>query len=646
MKKNIKYLSILLAAFFFSISSCFAVEMTLDELGEKIGEKSTSYYAYIIGKYVFPGDHVLTMQDVMLASRTIEITDQEGWSNEDDIYNEMSVNYIKAKYNDDDEIIGWETKNNLVGTKQLDSTKIDVDYIVTRSGNFKITKEAPAPQAHSVKFMVGETEKDNVEVNDGEKVANPGELEVKDNYKFMGWYEDDEFNTEFDFNTEITKDYVLYAKYLPMVDINTILTNRMNSEEVTNIAEYTSSLENKTLTYNVVDNDATFDKVSMNGALELINNDNIEKIVITGEGLDDTYEITKGAGEVENATTLNNIYLTMVTVFQDYADEVASDFTINDIIGMNLNVKFVMANGSVSENGNTEETYTLTVTGNKILKHTVSFIHGNDTYNERIVDGETVSAMDLYGKIDANKIVEGWYTETELTNKYDFDTPVTSDLELYPNIVDKCTVVINYVTDGASSGTDERQIACGTKFTYGSGNLYTDIALSSEFDNTTTINSNTDLYTPSTREYMNNLIKTEIIDKVNSDKYSVSRSEGNINFALIDGEQLVANTTGTGLVGGLRRIIRNENVTSITIAANDKTYELDNDEIDPDTHVSYVQTKLIEIITDLTGKPFTQVKQSDLIGKSFNLTINNDEFVALDDEDGTVYTVNFAGNGE
>ena len=72
---------------------------------------------------------------------------------------------------------------------------------------------------------------------------------------------------------------------------------------------------------------------------------------------------------------------------------------------------------------------------------------------------------------------------------------------------------------------------------------------------------------------------------------------------------------------------------------------LDNDEINPDTHVSYVQAKLMEIVTDLTGKQFTQVKQSDLIGKSFNLVINNEEFVSLDSENGTAYTVNFAGNG-
>ena len=640
MKKNIKYLIILLTAFFFSISSCFALEMTLDELGEKIGSKSEEYYAFVIGKYVFTGDHLVSLKDIMLAARTIDVNDQDGWSSEDDIFDEMTIHRLNATFDENYEITGYEIANNVLGTKQLNPDSINVDYIITSGGNYKVEDIEVAK--HHVKFMDGKTELDDVEVNDGAKVEDPGQLEEKANYKFMGWYEDDEFNTEFDFNTNITEDTFVYALYLPMVDINSILTARMASNDVVSKEEYTSSLANKKLTYNVVDNAATFDDVDTNGALELISNENVEKIVITGEGLDDDYEITKGASDIE---TTANVYLVMLTVFQDYSNLQASDFTLNDIIGMNLNVKFVMVDGSVSENGTTEESYTLEVTGTKVAVHTVTFNYDNKTDEVKVKNGNTVDPIDITNSIDEDKFVEGWYTEETLDNKYDFDTEVETDLELYANVVDKCIVHVGFVTDGQASNNEEYNIACGTTFNLNTDKLYIDTDLTQLFNKNTVINTETYLYTPSTANYMNNLVDTKIINNVNSDKYSVSRTDSNINFTLIDGDQLVANTTGTGLVSGMRQIIGDENVTNITITANDKTYVLDNDEINPDTHVSYVQAKLMEIVTDLTGKQFTQVKQSDLIGKSFNLVINNEEFVSLDSENGTAYTVNFAGNG-
>lgn len=431
MKKNIKYLSIILAAFFFSISSCFALEMTLDELGEKIEGKSTSYYAYIIGNYAFPGDHVLTMQDVMLAARTIDVTDQTGWSNEDDVYNEMTVAKIQAIYNDDDEITGWEVKNNLVGTSALNANKVDVDYIITKNNNYEIEEEQPEEVKHTVTFIVDGDEIDAQEVTDGETATDPGELFGINGYKFVGWYEDDEFNTEFDFNTEITKDYVLYAKYVPFVNISEILGDRMNSNALTSIEEYRVGMQasEKKIVYLVQDNDATLDKISTDGILELVNNENIDKIVITSDALDNDYEFKKGANE---ASTLAALKLQVAAMLQDYVGK--NDITLDDIIGLNLNVKFVIAEGSVSENELSEEEYTVQITGTKLTEYSVTF---NDNGNETVVkvkDGHTVSAINATNAPDGKEF-DDWYTENTFDNKFNFSTAITGNIELYANYI-------------------------------------------------------------------------------------------------------------------------------------------------------------------------------------------------------------------
>ena len=69
------------------------------------------------------------------------------------------------------------------------------------------------PTSYTVTFNSnGGTEIAPKEVVSGLKIKEP-ETPTKDKYVFRGWYEDDAFNTKFDFNTPITSDITLYAKW-------------------------------------------------------------------------------------------------------------------------------------------------------------------------------------------------------------------------------------------------------------------------------------------------------------------------------------------------------------------------------------------------------------------------------------------------
>ena len=79
-------------------------------------------------------------------------------------------------------------------------------------------------------------------------------------------------------------------------------------------------------------------------------------------------------------------------------------------------------------------------------QHTVTFSNnwGNGNYKTSIVeDGETVSqpADPTY---DGGIEFLGWYTDLDFTTEFDFDTPITEDITLYPRW--KCGVKVEIVT--------------------------------------------------------------------------------------------------------------------------------------------------------------------------------------------------------
>ena len=124
-----KLLSVAFIAIFASISTCFAKELTLDEVSDEVlkVDENAGYY-YNIGQYVFTSNHILTLEDVMLAARTIVVSLNSGGTNSDAIYKEMATFQFDAKYDEDFNIIGFEYIDNFTGEVTPDD-KLDVCYI-------------------------------------------------------------------------------------------------------------------------------------------------------------------------------------------------------------------------------------------------------------------------------------------------------------------------------------------------------------------------------------------------------------------------------------------------------------------------------------------------------------------------------------
>lgn len=136
MKKYFKLLIITLIGFLTFNSYVMAREVDIDELGkeiEKVNKNAT--FAYIVGNYAFTSSKSITLEDVMIASRSIELA---GFNDEydfdpniknDNVYKTMNIYQIRKSYG------AWKSGSNLIGTKTLDQAinesdgKINIDYI-------------------------------------------------------------------------------------------------------------------------------------------------------------------------------------------------------------------------------------------------------------------------------------------------------------------------------------------------------------------------------------------------------------------------------------------------------------------------------------------------------------------------------------
>lgn len=72
--------------------------------------------------------------------------------------------------------------------------------------------QPPAPKTYTVRFLDGDTELASVTVREGDKAAPP-EAPVKEGHRFDGWHTDAAGTKPFDFETAVTADLTLYAKW-------------------------------------------------------------------------------------------------------------------------------------------------------------------------------------------------------------------------------------------------------------------------------------------------------------------------------------------------------------------------------------------------------------------------------------------------
>ena len=250
---------------------------------------------------------------------------------------------------------------------------------------------------------------------------------TRNGYIFMGWYTDKECLTKFDFNTPIIADITLYAKWVK------------NNEEKSNFTfAYYSSRDPK---YPKNDDTVTLDQLQSHRQY-----DPTSKYVLTSLG---KYDPTKTyTGEENLAQTIKSIAKKLAAEYGTISDkfEIYKLKYNNEIISYG----FILAkttNGILFQgtdnlyltdksyfggiNATVKSTYETVISDIATLSESRKAVNFDlNGANRLIVNKNEKVAQPTNITRDGYKFM-GWYTDAEGTTKFDFNTPITTDITLY-----------------------------------------------------------------------------------------------------------------------------------------------------------------------------------------------------------------------
>ena len=262
------------------------------------------------------------------------------------------------------------------------------------------------PATHTVTFNSnGGTEIAPKQVVSGVKITEPS-TPTKDKYLFRGWYEDSTFSKEFDFNTPITSDMTLYAKWEAA---NSIKEIRLAGDvQYGNVPVGTlPSFNPRTTTDNI-----TIDKVNSHWKYKM------QTGLWSGFGSETPTAVNDGKTDYGYTFSVkpNDGYqldYSNLKVFYNEA-EVTSTVKVEDWSwGAYVTVNLGKANG-------TPVVYTITFNSNG----GATVESQNVNAGEKVIEPTPAPTKEGF-------TFDGWYEDSTFSKKFDFNTPITDSMILY-----------------------------------------------------------------------------------------------------------------------------------------------------------------------------------------------------------------------
>lgn len=254
-------------------------------------------------------------------------------------------------------------------------------------------------QKHTITFNTnGGSNIPPTEIEKGQKLTKPADP-IREGYKFIGWYSDEGLTEEFDFNTEITENITLYAKW-----------EEEPNEPIQEILEITSVeliKEGKVISKGVIKGKNITLELPEGYDESIIEGNHILKITGTEganlaqhRGYDGPIE-KWAAGDISNS-----IMAGQSKKFTIYKDDNSVDYTIEIL-------------EATEPTPPVEDKYTITFNSN-----------GGSSVNPQILKANEK----VYRPADPTKSdykFIGWYEDSSLTRVFDFNTPITKNMNLF-----------------------------------------------------------------------------------------------------------------------------------------------------------------------------------------------------------------------
>ena len=268
-------------------------------------------------------------------------------------------------------------------------------------------------------------------VTQGEKADRPADP-TKDGHSFAGWYADADCTDEFDFNNDtITSDTVIYAKWVAVQSTTLSIQAYANANGWVNGTQYKTINVNNYIT-------ATATGSTNTGKLYDGNNWRFY------QNESPTLTITAIDGCVIESITIT--YTISNTGTLKYNENNYASGTELTSLGAQ-SIEFTVGNTGSATNGQARiqsisVTYRLTKDFDEV---TVSFNSngGSAVESQTMLSGNTATQPAVPTK-DGFEFA-GWYSDSALTNEFNFSTPVESDITLHAKWTEKASGGPSYV---------------------------------------------------------------------------------------------------------------------------------------------------------------------------------------------------------
>lgn len=327
----------------------------------------------------------------------------------------------------------------------------------------------------------------------GNKATEPRVAPEREGYTFAGWYTDDQYTngTEFNFDTLITKDTVLYGKLTPKT--YNIEYNLNSGTDATNPATITAQTKTHGLAEKLSETVPTRDGYTFlgwgttadatapsyqPGDMYSVDGD-IELYAVWQQK---TYTITFSSGEGYSLHSTGSMTVAHgenfeFNLFVDpaYAQNTPTVYVNTGSINA-TNPKLISTSDAPTDDGAKVYLYRLeNVTANTAINaevttnatYTVTFMTGTDVYQTQQVEFNHKATQPVDPKVEGYTF-GGWYKNTGWTaaDKWDFSTPITDNTTLHakldpiepkitwPTATTGYTIAVKYTKPGDTTATE------------------------------------------------------------------------------------------------------------------------------------------------------------------------------------------------